>query len=235
MKAFGMLLVLANHLAFLPTMGFERHLLLAHCMWPSRFRPEGYAGHAWRMTGYLTLLFVVVNGAGMALLRLPLLTGFTPLVWIALIWCRPWAIEKANQAAMIGAVLFVAGMYPYVVRPSGVFQENGLNGVNDLAFGLLIPWVRGALGGRRIIQTVTLACGVLPVTLILGDLMVMKYCQLDSMLVWLAFLGFVAIPPKWLMNPPSCLRWLGKYSLTIYGLSFLPFLLKWYPTGFPSY
>lgn len=25
------------------------------------------------------------------------------------------------------------------------------------------------------------------------------------------------------------------YSLTIYGLSFLPFLLKWYPTGFPSY
>ena len=37
-----MLLVLANHLAFLPTMGFERHLLLAHCMWPNRFRPEGY-------------------------------------------------------------------------------------------------------------------------------------------------------------------------------------------------
>jgi hypothetical protein len=60
------------------------------------------------------------------------------------------------------------------------------------------------------------------VTLILGDL-VMKYCQLDSLLVWFAFLGFVAIPPKWVENPPSWLGWLGKYSLRIYGLSFLPF------------
>ena len=64
-------------------------------------------------------------------------------------------------------------------------------------------------------------------TLILGDLMVMKYCQLDSLLVWFAFLGFAAIPPKWVMNPPNWLGWLGKYSLRIYGLSFLPFLLKW--------
>jgi hypothetical protein len=235
MKAFGMLLVLANHLALLPTMGFERHLLLAHCMWPSRFRPEGYNEHGWRMTGYLLLLFVLVNGASMVLLRCPLLTGVTPIVWIMLIWCRPWAMEKPSQAAWTGAILCIAGMYPYVVRPANVFQEHCLNGVNDVAFGLLIPWVRRTVGSKRIIPTVTLACGVLPVTLILGDLMVMKYCQLDSLLVWFAFLGFVAIPPKWVVNPPSWLGWLGKYSLRIYGLSFLPFLLKWYPTGFPSY
>ena len=230
-----MLLVLANHLACLPTMGFERHLLLAHCMWPSRFRPEGYIRHAWRMSGYLFLLFALVNGASMALLRVPLLTGFTPIVWIILIWCRPWAIAKPHEAALIGAICFVAGMYPYVARPANVLQEHFLSGLNDVAFALLIPWVRGVLETKRIMPTVTLGCGVLPVTLILGDLMVMRYCQLDSLLVWIAFLGFVAAPPKWLVNPPSYLGWLGKYSLPIYGASFLPFLLKWYPTGFPSY
>jgi hypothetical protein len=233
-KVYGMLLVLLNHLAYLPTMGFERHLLLAHCMWPSRFRPEGYSRHAWRMTGYLALLFVLVNGASLVLLRVPLLTGFTPVVWIVLMWCRPWAIERPVHAACLGATLFLAGMYPYVLRPANVFQEHFLNGLNDLAFALLIPWVRGVLENKRITQTITLACGVLPVTLILADLMVMRYCQLDSLLIWAAFLGFVAAPPKWLMDPPRSLWWLGKYSLTIYGLSFLPFLLRWYPTGLPS-
>src|SRR5260370_29463778 len=173
-------------------------------MWPRGFRPEEYIRHAWRMTGSLFLLFVLVNGESMALLRLPLLTGFTPIVWIVLMWCRPWAMEKPHQAAWLGAILCIAGMYPYVVRPANVFQEHCLNGLNDVAFGLLIPWFRGALGSKRIIPTVTLACGVLPVTLILGDVMVMKYCQLDSLLVWFSFLGFVALPPKWLMNPPGC-------------------------------
>jgi hypothetical protein len=234
MKVYGMLLVLLNHLAYLPTMGFERHLLLAHCMWPDRFRSEGYCRHAWRMTGYLALLFVVVNGASEILLRIPLLTGFTPIVWIALMWCRPRALQRPGHAAWLGAILFLAGMYPYVLRPTSLFQEHFLNGLNDLAFGLLIPWSRGVLENKRVIPTVTLACGVLPVTLILGDVMVMRYCQLDSLLVWAAFLGFVARPPKWLMEPPRCLWWVGKYSLTIYGLSFLPFLLKWHPTGFPT-
>jgi hypothetical protein len=229
-----MLLVLANHLAYLPTMGFERHLLLAHCMWPSRFRREGYSQHALRMTAYLALLFALVNGASVILLKIPFLTGFTPIVWIALMWCRPWAMEKPLQAAWLGATLFVVGMYPYWQKPTNVLQEHFLNGLNDLAFALLIPWVRGVLENRRIIPTVTLACGVLPVTLILADGMVMRYCQLDSFLVWAAFLGFVAVPPKWLTHPPRRLWWLGKYSLTIYGLSFLPFLLKWYPTGFPT-
>jgi hypothetical protein len=234
MKVYGMLLVLLNHLAYLPTMGFERHLLLAHCMWPDRFRSEGYCRHAWRMTGYLALLFVVVNGASEILLRIPLLTGFTPIVWIALMWCRPRALQRPGHAAWLGAILFLAGMYPYVLRPTSLFQEHFLNGLNDLAFGLLIPWSRGVLENKRVIPTVTLACGVLPVTLILGDVMVMRYCQLDSLLVWAAFLGFVARPPKWLMEPPRCLWWVGKYSLTIYGLSFLPFLFKWHPTGFPT-
>lgn len=233
MKVYGMLLVLLNHLTYLPTMGFERHLLLAHCMWPDRFRPEGYCRHAWRMTGYLALLFVVVNGASEILLRIPLLTGFTPIVWIVLMWCRPWALQRPGHAAWLGAILFLAGMHPYVLRPTSLLQEHFLNGLNDLAFGLLIPWSRGVLENKRVIPTVTLACGVLPVTLILGDVMVMRYCQLDSLLVWAAFLGFVARPPGWLTNPPYYLHWLGKYSLTIYGLSFLPFLLKWYPTGFP--
>jgi hypothetical protein len=233
MKAFGMLLVLANHLAFLPTMGFERHLLLAHCMRPDRFRSEGYLRHAWRMTGWLVLLFLAVNGASLAMLNVPLLTGFTPLVWVALMWCRPWAMAKPQAAAWGGAALFAAGMCPYLMRPRNVFEEHAFNGVNDLAFGLLVPWAWHALQGRPIVSPMTLACGVLPVTLILGDLMVMRYCQLDSCLVWFVFLGVVASPPKWLMNPPAWMNRLSKYSLPIYGISFLPFLLKWYPTGFP--
>ncbi len=35
------------------------------------------------------MVFVLVNGASMVLLRFPLLTGFTPIVWIVLMWCRP--------------------------------------------------------------------------------------------------------------------------------------------------
>lgn len=233
MKAFGMLLVLANHLAFLPTMGFERHLLLAHCMRPDRFRPEGYPQHAWRMTGWLVLLFLAVNGASLAMLKVPLLTGCTPLVWVALMWCRPWAVAKPQAASWAGTALFAAGMCPYLMRPCNVYAEHAFNGINDLAFGLLIPWAWHAFQGRRIVSPMVLACGVLPITLILGDAMVMRYCQLDSCLVWFAFLAFVASPPKWLMNPPAWMNGLGQHSLPIYGISFLPFLLKWYPTGFP--
>jgi hypothetical protein len=235
MKAFGMLLVLVNHLAFLPTMGFERHLLLAHCMRPERFRSEGYHRHAGRMTGGLVLLFLAVNGASVAMLRVPLLTGLTPLVWVVLMWCRPWAVANPQAAAWAGAALSTAGMVPYALRPSNVFEEHLLNGVNDLAVGLLIPWAWHALQGRRIVGSVTLACAVLPVPLILGDLLVMRFCQLDSILVWFAFLGFVASPPRWLLNPPDWLGWLGHHSLALYGLSFVPFLLKWYPTGFPTF
>ena len=234
MKAFGMLLVLANHLAFLPTMGFERHLLLAHCMWPERFRPQGHRAHAWRMTGGLLFLFALVNGASLMALKVPLLTGLMPLVWVTLMWCRPWAMAQPQRAAGVGALLFALGMAPYAVRPTTVFQEHCFNGLNDVAFGLLVPWARQALRGRRAVPSVTLACGLLPATLILADVMVMRYCQLDSPLVWFAFLGFVVLPPKWLLNPPGGLGWFGKRSLTLYGLSFLPFLLKWYPTGFPA-
>src|SRR5258708_6706734 len=184
MKVYGMLLVLLNHLAYLPTMGFERHLLLAHCMWPDRFRPEGYGQHAWRMTGYLALLFVVVNWASEILLRVPLLTGLTPIVWIALMWFRPWAMQKPGHAAWLGAILFLAGMYPYVLRPTGLFQEHFLNGLNDLAFGLLIPWTKGMLEKKRFIPTVTLACGVLPVTLILGDVMAIGIGKFNSLWSW---------------------------------------------------
>jgi hypothetical protein len=43
--------------------------------------------------------------ASMVILRCPLLTGVTPIVWIVLIWCRPWAMEKPGQAAWAGAIL----------------------------------------------------------------------------------------------------------------------------------
>ncbi len=83
-----------------------------------------------------------------------------------------------------------AGMY--VVRPANVFPEHCLNGLNDVAFGPSIPWVREFLEVKGSSLSLRSSSGDSPTA---GDLMVMNCCQLDSMLVWFAFLGFVAIPP----------------------------------------
>jgi hypothetical protein len=79
-------------------------------------------------------------------------------------------------------------------------------------------WALGPLGPARAPGQKGGSFGDVGLWALAGDphpgRVVMRYWQLNSPLVWFAFLGFVGLPPKWLLNPPGGLGWLGKRSLT---------------------